>query len=63
MPMTVLVVPLEALESLGGKTVKRVVCTLNGHTFRLGLHPMKTGERYLMISKEVCFVNDSPIGG
>jgi hypothetical protein len=53
MPMTVLIVPLEALESLGGKAIKRVICTLNGHSFRLGLHPMKTGERYLMISKEV----------
>lgn len=53
MPMTVLIVPVEALETLGGKALKRVICTLNGHTFRLGLHPMKTGERYLMISKEV----------
>ncbi|WP_324675216.1 YdeI/OmpD-associated family protein [Hymenobacter sp. GOD-10R] len=53
MPMSILVVPLSVVEDLGGKTVRRVISTLNGHTFRLGLHPMKTGERYLMISKEI----------
>ncbi|OUJ75744.1 YdeI/OmpD-associated family protein [Hymenobacter crusticola] len=53
MPMTILLVPLAVVEDLGGKAVRRVVSTLNGHTFRLGLHPLKTGERYLMISKEV----------
>ena len=51
--MSILIVPLEVLESLGGKKVRRVVGTLNGHPIRLGLHPLKSGERYLMISKEV----------
>ena len=53
MPMAILIVPLEVVEGLGGKGVRRVVGTLNGHSVRLGLQPMKTGERYLMISKEL----------
>ncbi|QDA60572.1 YdeI/OmpD-associated family protein [Hymenobacter jejuensis] len=53
MPMTIAIVPLEIVEALGGKSVRRVMGTLNGHPFRLGLQPMRTGERYLMISKEL----------
>lgn len=53
MPMSILIVPLDVVERLGGKSVRRVVGTLNGHAIRLGLQPMKSGERYLMISKEL----------
>jgi antitoxin component of MazEF toxin-antitoxin module len=51
MPMMMVIVPEEVVEALGGKAVKRVVCTLNGHQLRRGLLPMRTGERYLMVSK------------
>ena len=62
MPMSILIVPLEVVESLGGKAVRRVVGTLNGHVIRLGLQPMKTGERYLMISKELRAVTSIQLG-
>ncbi|WP_054415140.1 YdeI/OmpD-associated family protein [Hymenobacter sp. DG25A] len=42
------------VEALGGKTTRRVAGTLNGHPVRLGLLPMKTGERFLMINKVLC---------
>ncbi|MBO3270013.1 YdeI/OmpD-associated family protein [Hymenobacter defluvii] len=51
MPMQVLVVPVEVIEALGGKAVKRVVVALRDHTVRLGLHPLKSGERYLMLNQ------------
>ncbi|MBW3130775.1 YdeI/OmpD-associated family protein [Hymenobacter profundi] len=51
MPMQVLVVPVEVVEALGGKAVKRVVVALRDHTMRLGLHPLKSGERYLMLNQ------------
>jgi hypothetical protein len=52
MPMSILIVPLEVVEGLG-KAVRRVAGTLNRHPIRLGLQPMKSGERYVMISKEL----------
>ncbi|KUG08160.1 YdeI/OmpD-associated family protein [Solirubrum puertoriconensis] len=51
MPMLILIVPEEVVEGLGGKSVKRIVGTLNGFAIRRGLLPMRTGERYLMVSK------------
>lgn len=51
MPMAIIFVPEEVVEALGGKSVKRVLCTLNGHTLRRGLLPLSTGERYLQVSK------------
>lgn len=54
MPTQIVVVPLVALEALGGKTTRRVVGTLNGYPVRLGLQPMRTGERYLMVNKDLC---------
>ncbi|RTQ49639.1 DUF1905 domain-containing protein [Hymenobacter gummosus] len=51
MPMAMIVVPDYVVEALGGKAVKRVIATLNGHTLRRGLMPMNTGERYIMVSK------------
>jgi hypothetical protein len=51
MPMLILIVPEEIVEALGGKAVKRVVGTLNGQPIRRGLLPMRTGERYLLVSK------------
>ncbi|GAB3316573.1 YdeI/OmpD-associated family protein [Hymenobacter humi] len=54
MPTQILVVPAEVLEQLGGKAVKRVVCTIHGHALRLGLLPLEGGGRYLMLNKDVC---------
>jgi Bacteriocin-protection, YdeI or OmpD-Associated/Domain of unknown function (DUF1905) len=51
MPMAMIIVPEAVVEALGGKVVKRVVATLNGHTIRRGLMPMRTGERFIMVSK------------
>jgi hypothetical protein len=51
MPMLMLIVPEEVVEALGGKKVKRVMGTLNGHPIRRGLQHLRTGERYLQISK------------
>lgn len=51
MPMATIVVPDEVVEALGGKAVKRVIGTLNGHPIRRGLLPLNTGERYLLVSK------------
>ncbi|GAB2963885.1 hypothetical protein GCM10027048_36360 [Hymenobacter coalescens] len=51
MPMLMLIVPEQVVEALGGKGVKRVVGTLNGYPIRRGLLPLRTGERFLMISK------------
>ncbi|WP_400193290.1 YdeI/OmpD-associated family protein [Hymenobacter sp. B81] len=51
MPMPILIVPEDVVEALGGKGVKRVLGTLNGHYVRRGLLPLRTGERYLMVSK------------
>lgn len=50
----IIMVPQAVVEDLGGKTVRRVVCRLNGFPTRLGLLPMKGGERYLMLRKELC---------
>jgi hypothetical protein len=54
MPTQIVVVPLPAVVALGGKATRRVAGTLNGHPVRLGLLPLKTGERYLMINKALC---------
>ncbi|OON67715.1 YdeI/OmpD-associated family protein [Hymenobacter sp. CRA2] len=51
MPMVMLIVPEDVVEALGGKAVKRVVGTLNGHPIRRGLQYLRTGERFLLISK------------
>lgn len=51
MPMAIIIVPETVVEALGGKAVKRVIGTLNGHPIRRGLLPLNTGERYLLISK------------
>ena len=54
MPTQTFVVPAEVLEKLGGKAVKRVVCTIHGHALRLCLLPLEGGGRYLMLNKDVC---------
>ncbi|TGE17793.1 YdeI/OmpD-associated family protein [Hymenobacter elongatus] len=54
MPTQIVIVPLDVLEGLGGKTARRVVGTLNGYPFRLGLLPLGPGERYLMVNKAMC---------
>jgi hypothetical protein len=54
MPTQIVIVPLDALESLGGKATKRVAGTLNGYPIRLGLLPLSTGEKYLMVNKDTC---------
>lgn len=51
MPMSVLIVPEEIVEALGGKQTKRVLCTLNGRPLRRALQYMRTGERFLLVSK------------
>lgn len=51
MPMQIIVVPLDVVAALGGGQVRRVVVTLNGQTLRLGLHPLKSGERYMMLNQ------------
>ncbi|MBC6610901.1 YdeI/OmpD-associated family protein [Hymenobacter sp. BT507] len=53
MPMQVLVVPVKVVEALGGKAIKRVLVELRGHAVRLGLHPLKSGERYLMLNQNL----------
>lgn len=54
MPTQVVIVPLEVVEALGGKATRRVVGTLNNYPIRLGLLPLNTGERYLMVNKDTC---------
>jgi hypothetical protein len=54
MPTQIVLVPLAIVEALGGKATRRVMGTLNGHPVRLGLQPMSSGERYLMINKDLC---------
>ncbi|MCC3153249.1 YdeI/OmpD-associated family protein [Hymenobacter sp. BT770] len=54
MPTQTIVVPAEVLKQLGGKTAKRVICTVQGHALRLGLLPLEGGGRYLMLNKDVC---------
>ncbi|TGE27332.1 YdeI/OmpD-associated family protein [Hymenobacter metallicola] len=54
MPTQIVIVPLEVVEALGGKATQRVVGTLNQHPVRLGLLPLSTGERYLMVNKDTC---------
>ncbi|MCA8832013.1 YdeI/OmpD-associated family protein [Hymenobacter pini] len=54
MPTQILVVPPVMLEALGGRQVRRVTGTLNGHSVRLGLLPLTGGGRYLMVNKELC---------
>jgi hypothetical protein len=54
MPTQTIVVPAEVLEALGGKTAKRVIVGIRGHTLRLGLLLLEGGGRYLMLNKDVC---------
>ncbi|WP_426493362.1 YdeI/OmpD-associated family protein [Hymenobacter sp. 102] len=54
MPTQVVVIPPLELAALGGKAVKRVMGTLNGHPVRLGLLPLRGGGRYLMVNKDLC---------
>ncbi|WP_045689988.1 YdeI/OmpD-associated family protein [Hymenobacter sp. AT01-02] len=54
MPMPIAIVPRSVVEALGGPAIRRVVGQLNGHPIRLGLQPIRTGERYLMLNKELC---------
>lgn len=55
MPTQIVAVPSEAVAALGGKKVKRVLATLNGHApERLGLLPQAGGGRYLLLRKELC---------
>ena len=54
MPTQTIVVPALALEALGGKATKRVVCTIRGQVLRLGLLPLEGGGRYLMLNKDIC---------
>jgi len=53
MPTQVVVVPAAVLAALG-KGTKRVVCTIHGQPLRLGLLPLESGGRYLMLNKDVC---------
>ena len=53
-PTQTVVVPAAVLGVLGGKAVKRVICTVQGHPLRLGLLPLPSGGRYLMLNKDVC---------
>jgi len=62
MPTQVVVVPQQVVEALGGKATRRVAGTLNGHPIRLGLLPMKSGERMLMINKNLCQMAGVQIG-
>ncbi|WP_303310056.1 YdeI/OmpD-associated family protein [Hymenobacter sp. BT730] len=62
MPTQVVVVPLQVVEALGGKTTRRVAGTLNGYPVRLGLLPMKSGERLMMINKNICQAAGVQIG-
>lgn len=62
MPTQIIVVPGEVLEALGGKATKRVLCTIQGHTLRLGLLPLEGGGRYLMLNKDVCRVVGIALG-
>ncbi len=54
MPTQIIVVPAAIWQALGGKAIKRVVATLNGHPERLGLLPQEGGGRYLLLRKELC---------
>ncbi|TGE21706.1 DUF1905 domain-containing protein [Hymenobacter aquaticus] len=54
MPTQVVIVPLDVVAALGGKATRRVVGTLNGYAVRLGLMPLSSGERYLMVNKDTC---------
>jgi hypothetical protein len=54
MPTQIVVVPPEVVAALGGKSAKRVLCTIGQHTERLGLLPSTGGGRYLMLRKELC---------
>ncbi|TPG62361.1 YdeI/OmpD-associated family protein [Hymenobacter nivis] len=53
MPTQVVVVP-EAVRAALGPGTKRVVCTIGGHTERLGLLPREGGGRYLLLRKDLC---------
>ncbi|UOQ65897.1 YdeI/OmpD-associated family protein [Hymenobacter volaticus] len=54
MPMQIVVVPPLVVEALGGKTLKRVIGTINNYPVRRGLLPLPGGGRYLMINKDMC---------
>ena len=54
MPTQIVVVPPDVVAGLGGKSAKRVVATLNGHSERLGLLPLAGGGRHLMLRKDLC---------
>ena len=62
MPTQIIIVPLAVVEALGGKATRRVTGTLNGHPIRLGLIPMNTGERYLMVNKDLCLAAGVQLG-
>ncbi|GAB3232784.1 hypothetical protein GCM10027346_20260 [Hymenobacter seoulensis] len=62
MPTQVVVVPPLVLEALGGKSIKRVVGTLNGHPIRLSLLPQTGGGRYLMLNKDLCYAASVQVG-
>jgi hypothetical protein len=62
MPTQIIIVPLAVVEALGGKSLRRVTGTLNGHPIRLGLLPMSTGERYLMVNKDLCHAAGVQLG-
>ncbi|SHJ68178.1 protein of unknown function [Hymenobacter daecheongensis DSM 21074] len=54
MPTQIIIVPLAVVEALGGKATRRVLGTLNNYPIRLSLLPLSTGERYLMVNKDLC---------
>ena len=54
MPTQTIVVPVELLAALCGKSAKRVIVTIRGQALRLGLPPLEGGGRYLMLNKDVC---------
>ncbi|MCB2376411.1 YdeI/OmpD-associated family protein [Hymenobacter sp. BT635] len=54
MPTQIVIVPQDVVASLGGSATRRVVGTLNGFPIRLGLLPLNSGERYLMVNKDTC---------
>ena len=54
MPTQTLVVPAGVLEALGSQAAKRVIATIHGRAWRLGLLPLAGGGRYLLLNKDVC---------
>jgi len=46
-------IPSEIANTLKAAGVRRVIATLNGHTFNRGIQGRKNGERFLMLSRAI----------